>query len=424
LEPDGILARYREVRGATEALAAPLSAEDACAQSMDDASPTKWHLAHTTWFFETFILELLKPGYETFRSGFRELFNSYYNAVGRQHPRPQRGLITRPDLDEILAYRRHIDTEIETLIQAGLDHGTANVLETGIHHEQQHQELILMDIKHLLSCNPLSPPYHDRAASTGDSGTALGWQDFDGGLIEFGAHGGGFSFDNERPRHQRFLAPFTLGDRLVTHGEYLEFMTSGGYREPLLWLADGWATIQKLGWRSPLYWRERDGRWFEFTLSGLKPLDPAAPVCHVSYYEADAYAHWAGARLPTEFEWEAAAAGSPVTGNFVEDGYLHPNPGADLETDNGLRQIFGGVWEWTMSAYAAYPGFKPPAGAIGEYNGKFMSNQMVLRGGCCATPASHIRASYRNFFYPHNRWQFGGIRLARDSESAAPSSRR
>jgi ergothioneine biosynthesis protein EgtB len=416
MDREAVLAWYRAVRRSTAALAAPLSPEDACVQSMDDASPTKWHLAHTTWFFETFILETLGLGYEPYARGYRELFNSYYNGVGRQHPRPSRGLLTRPCLDEILAYRAHIDRRMEASIEAGLDPALTEVLELGLHHEQQHQELILADIKHLLSCNPSYPPYQNRIVPGDAVITDLGWQHFNGGLIELGADGDYFSYDNERPRHQQILPPFALSDRLVTNGEYLEFLNAGAYSDPLLWLSDGWSTIKRLGWRAPLYWQKTDGRWFQFTLNGLRPLVPAEPLCHVSYYEADSYARWAGARLPTEAEWETAARGSTVAGNCLEDGHLHPIPVPRSETGGGLRQMFGDVWEWTMSAYAPYPGFRQPAGAIGEYNGKFMSNQMVLRGGCCATPISHIRPSYRNFYYPHNRWQFGGIRLARDIE--------
>ncbi len=406
------LARFRAVRASTMALSAPLSAEDACVQSMPDASPAKWHLAHTTWFFETVVLEACAPGYRSPFPGFRVLFNSYYNRIGPQFTRAARGLLTRPSLADVQAYRAWVDERLERVIAAGPEPATAAFIELGLHHEQQHQELLLMDVKHLFSCNPLYPAYRTRAADPGArrSAVAASWMAFDGGLVDCGAGPGGFAFDNERPRHRHYLAPFALASRLVTNGEFLAFMDDDGYGEPGLWLADGWARRTDGQWKAPQYWVRRADEWLEFTLGGLRTLDPAAPVCHVSYYEADAYARWAQARLPTEFEWEHAAGQTPVRGNFVEDGWLHPRPAAPA---NGLVQLFGDVWEWTASAYAPYPGFSPLAGAVGEYNGKFMSNQLVLRGGCCATPGAHVRASYRNFFYPHHRWQFGGIRLAR-----------
>ncbi len=407
--------RYDAIRTQSLALAEPLSAEDACVQSMPDASPAKWHLAHTTWFFETFVLEPAMPQYPVFDPDYRVLFNSYYNAVGEQYSRPDRGLLTRPELATILAYRAHVDHHLRELFNRGLDSDTAAIVEVGLHHEQQHQELLLMDIKHLFSRNPIAPRYKSApAAVSGDKPPGgLVFAPFEGGVRTIGADGGGFSFDNERPRHTTLLHEFGLGSRLVTNREYRDFITDGGYTSPLLWLADGWARIREQAWEAPLYWRRMDDEWSEFTLTGERPLALDEPVVHVSYYEADAYARWAGARLPTEAEWECAAESVTPNGNFVENRYLHPQAPA-RGADAGVQQLFGDVWEWTMSAYSPYPGFTTPAGAIGEYNGKFMSGQMVLRGGCCVTPQSHIRASYRNFFYPHNRWQFAGIRLARN----------
>ncbi len=408
-----LIERYRGVRAQSDKLARPLSAEDACVQSMADASPAKWHLAHTTWFFEVFVLAEQVRNYLPFDPDYRFLFNSYYHTVGAQHPRPRRGLLTRPDMTAIRAYRDHVDEKMYALIGSGLDASSSGVVEVGLHHEQQHQELLLMDIKHLFSCNPTSPAYTTAAVAAAHCIPDLTFHEFEGGIVPLGAGPVGFSFDNERPRHDTLLQPYSLASRLTTNQEYADFIRDGGYDDPLLWLADGWTTIGKEGWRAPLYWREVDGERFEFTLAGLRPLDPAAPVVHLSYYEADAYARWADGRLPTEAEWETAAAAASLTGNFVENGSLHPRPlqCADAKQPS---QMFGDVWEWTMSPYTAYPGFWTPPGAIGEYNGKFMSSQMVLRGGCCATPEAHIRGTYRNFFYPANRWQFGGVRLARN----------
>ena len=421
--PTGDLAaRYGEVRATTERLRAPLTAEDCQAQSMDDASPTKWHLAHTSWFFETFVLEQHGRGYRPFHPEFRVLFNSYYQQVGPQHPRPQRGLLTRPSLDQVLSYRAYVDRHVLNLLAAG-DNGAARlapVIELGLHHEQQHQELILTDAKHLLALNPLRPtyrtsgpgnPHHSADAASDSAARPLRWQSFVGGLREIGADGRGFAFDNERPRHPVMLAPFALATRLVTNGDFLSFIEDGGYERPELWLSDGWNAVQSRGWRTPLYWQRREGAWWVFTLGGLRRLVADEPLCHVSFYEADAYATWAGARLPSEAEWEVAAASAPVEGNLLDADLLHPVPAAASGT---LEQLFGDVWEWTRSAYGAYPGYRPPAGALGEYNGKFMCNQLVLRGGSCATPATHIRATYRNFFPPDARWQFSGLRLARD----------
>jgi ergothioneine biosynthesis protein EgtB len=409
-----LAARYRAVRKLTERLRAPLSAEDCQAQSMDDASPTKWHLAHTSWFFETFALAPSCSGYRPFRPEFQHLFNSYYQQVGPQHPRPQRGLLTRPALDEVLAYRAHIDRHVLELLAgaSGRAEPVATVVELGLHHEQQHQELILTDAKHLLAANPLRPAYRAAAPASCPPASSPGWQAFPGGLREIGYHGYGFAFDNEQPRHRVALTPFALANRLVTNAEFLAFVADGGYARAPLWLADGWAAVQARGWQAPLYWERRGDAWWQFTLAGAQPLAPDEPVCHVSLYEADAYATWAGARLPTEVEWEVAAAAVRVDGNLLDSGRLHP---AAAPGGTGMRQLFGDVWEWTRSAYGPYPGYQAPAGALGEYNGKFMCNQLVLRGGSCATPASHIRATYRNFFPPDARWQFSGIRLAKDA---------
>lgn len=406
-----IFARYQKVRSATEKLVAPLSPEDCQAQSMTDASPAKWHLAHTSWFFETFVLQAATTDYKPFHPHYGFLFNSYYNALGARHPRPARGLLTRPSLDEVCAYRRYVDEQMGALFSRRADAAAAlaEIIELGLNHEQQHQELILTDIKHLLSLNALFPVYRKREVTPARTATPLGWKKYTGGLCEIGHAGGGFAFDNEQPRHQVFLEPFELAMRLVTNGEYLAFIEDGGYARPELWLSDGWDAVQSQGWCAPLYWTERDGARQIFTLAGLSELRVDEPVCHISFYEADAYARWAGARLPTEAEWEVAACEVEPAGNFVESELFHPAPARSAEH----AQFFGDVWEWTQSAYSPYPGYRPAAGALGEYNGKFMCTQLVLRGGSCATPASHIRASYRNFFPPAARWQFSGIRLAR-----------
>jgi ergothioneine biosynthesis protein EgtB len=415
-EADALAQRYRAVRAASLVLAEPLSPEDCAVQSMPDASPTKWHLAHTSWYFETFALEPRLAGYRCFEPAFRVLFNSYYNGVGPQYARPQRGLLTRPSLAEVAAYREHVDRHLLRLLEdTTLDEPMREVILLGTHHEQQHQELMLTDLKHLFAQNPLAPVYREaavRAAPRTDAPSAR-FLSFPGGLREVGHAGPGFAFDNEGPRHRAFLEPFGLASRLVTNRDYLAFIDAGGYRDPGPWLADGWASVQRLGWQAPLYWQRRGGAWWSFTLSGAREVALDEPVTHVSFYEADAFARWAGARLPTEMEWETAAADAPTSGNFAESGALHPRPAP--ANGSPILQLFGDVWEWTRSAYAPYPGYAPPAGALGEYNGKFMSNQIVLRGGSCATPADHIRASYRNFFYPDARWQFSGIRLARDT---------
>lgn len=398
--------RYREIRDTSLQLTEPFSAEDQMLQSMPDASPAKWHLAHTTWFFETFILSKVSA-YKPFDPRYKQLFNSYYKQLGSHPYRGARGLMSRPSLDAVHAYRAHVDQAMLRHLEAR-DENSAALIEVGLNHEQQHQELILTDIKHALWSMPLRPERAHQPRAIHDS-SPLQWVGFEGGIHEIGFSGPGFSFDNEGPRHEVLLRPFQLASRLVTNAEYLEFMSDGGYRRPELWLSDGWDTVCSQGWNSPFYWETQDGSWFEFSYEGMRELDPAAPVCHVSYYESDAFAHWSKARLPREEEWEVAAAKVSAKGNLLELGKLCPQPASGT----GLQQMFGDVWEWTASPYVAYPGFEPAAGAIGEYNGKFMCNQFVLRGGSCATPASHIRASYRNFFPPPARWQFMGIRLAK-----------
>ena len=387
-------------------------------QSMPDVSPTKWHRAHITWFFETFLLLPHLDGYEAYDEAFQYLYNSYYESVGDRHPRAERGVVSRPPASEIAKYRQHVDEAMVTLIDTVVptNEDLADLVRLGLHHEQQHQELMLMDIKHVFSRSVLHPSYHELAPQPVGSNPDLGWVRVDGGLIEIGHTGtpdDGFHFDNEAPRHKVYLQPFEMADRLVTNGDWLQFMADDGYHQPAHWLSEGWATITRENWEAPMYWEPTKSGWHVHTLHGLVPVDPAEPVCHVSYYEADAYARWADARLPTEFEWEHAAADAPVQGNLASTGRFHPAPAGDA--DGSLRQIFGDVWEWTSSSYAAYPGFRPAAGAVGEYNGKFMVNQYVLRGGCCATPAGHTRPTYRNFFPTHSRWMFSGLRLARDS---------
>jgi len=410
--------RFRSVRGASERLAAPLSAEDCSAQSMPDASPVKWHLAHTAWFFETFVLAVARPELAPFDPAFRVLFNSYYNAVGAQHPRPRRGLLTRPSLARVLAYRAHVDRHVSAWLAGGpADAGLLARLELGLQHEQQHQELILTDVKHLLAQSPLRPAYRaDLPAPAARGGAApLAWHGFEAGERSIGAPGDGFRFDNEEPRHRELVPAFALASRPVTNAEFAAFVAAGGYRQPEWWLSDGWAALRAEGWQAPAYWERGEGGWSAFTLGGMRPLEPDSAVCHVSFYEADAFARWAGARLPTEAEWETAAASAPVAGQFVEDGTLEPAPLGPGEGRAAAAGLFGGVWEWTASPYVAYPGYRPAAGALGEYNGKFMCNQMVLRGGSCASPRDHLRASYRNFFPPAARWQWSGLRLAKDA---------
>ncbi|HXU51711.1 MAG TPA: ergothioneine biosynthesis protein EgtB [Casimicrobiaceae bacterium] len=411
-------AAYGKVRAATEALAAPLSAEDAALQSMADASPVKWHLAHTTWFFETFVLAPHVPRYAPLDPAYRMLFNSYYVAVGDRYPRPHRGLLSRPSLDEVRAYRRHVDAAMTALLAAPVDAALRDVVTLGLNHEEQHQELILTDVKHLLAQNPLQPAYTPAWPLSPVTPAAATWIAYPGGLRDFGVDpgGGAFAFDNEGPRHRAYVAPFALASRPVTNGEFQRFIDDDGYRRAELWLSAGFDALVAGQWQAPLYWSARGGGgWSTFTLHGEMPVDPHAPVTHVSFYEADAYARWAGARLPTEYEWELAAAPLPVRGNFADSGALHPLALAGVPRHGEPAQMFGDVWEWTGSAYLPYPGYHAADGAIGEYNGKFMSGQMVLRGGSCATPRGHVRATYRNFFPPDARWQFSGIRLARDA---------
>jgi len=412
---------YQQARRATESLAVPLGPEDCQAQSMPDASPTKWHLAHTSWFFDTFVLQPHAHGYRTPNERYTYLYNSYYESVGERVPRPDRGLMTRPTLEQVEEYRRHVDRHVSALL-AEADTATlatvAPLIELGVHHEQQHQELIVTDVKHLLAQNPLAFPYLERESKPelAEKPAPLRWVGFAGGITPIGhAVDRGFHFDNEEPRHARLLGPFQLASRLVTSGEYLEFMTDGGYGRPELWLSDGWAMLQTQRWSAPLYWEQCDGRWLHYTLAGKHPVAASEPVTHVSYYEADAFARWAGARLAGEDEWELAAHEHPSRGTFLESGRLHPAPCTEPAGAGTLQQMLGDAWEWTHSAYSAYPGYRPPTGALGEYNGKFMCSQLVLRGGSCATPESHVRTTYRNFFHPDKRWQFSGIRLAKDA---------
>jgi ergothioneine biosynthesis protein EgtB len=416
LDRSALLARYHDVRRTTERLCEPLTIEDHVVQAMPDVSPTKWHLAHVSWFFETFLVEPHLEAYVPRNVAYRVLFNSYYNGVGPQFSRVDRGHLSRPTVAEVRAYRAWVDDGMTAVLERADASRLASltpVLELGLNHEQQHQELILTDIKYNLAVNPLHPAYHAVTPPVGTNTRRLGWRRYAGGLQRIGHDGDGFAFDNESPRHSVYLRPFRLADRLVTNGEYLEFLDMGGYRTPTLWLSEGWRVVQERGWRAPLYWEDHGGDWQAQTLSGLGPLDPHSPVVHVSYYEADAYARWRGLRLPSEHEWERAAAGVPVVGNFQERGVFHPLPAA--ATGDGLAQLFGDAWEWTQSAYSPYPGYRAAPGAIGEYNGKFMVNQLVLRGGSCVSPQSHLRATYRNFFPPDARWQFSGIRLADDA---------
>jgi ergothioneine biosynthesis protein EgtB len=405
--------RYGAVRRASERLCDGLAPEDCVVQSMADASPTKWHLAHTSWFFETFVLQPHVPAYQSFHPDYAFLFNSYYVHAGERHCRAQRGYISRPTLSEVLEYRVHVDAAMRELLARTPRAGAVNaVVELGLHHEQQHQELILTDIKHVFAVNPLRPALRPGAAySQAAAAPMLNWLDFPERVDWIGADGASFAYDNEGPRHKQVIHRFQLASRPVTNCEYQAFMADGGYRRPELWLSDGWAAVTTRNWTEPFYWERREGEWWTYTLAGMRPIHSAEPVCHVSYYEADAYARWARARLPSEAEWEIAARTTAVLGNFVESGRLHP---AAAPPGSGLVQMFGDVWEWTRSQYSPYPGYAPAAGALGEYNGKFMCNQFVLRGGSCATPLSHMRATYRNFFPPETTWQFSGIRLARD----------
>ncbi len=406
--------RFDATRRLTEVLAAPLSAEDQTVQSMPDVSPTKWHRAHTSWFFETFLLVPSLPGYEVFHPDFGFLFNSYYEGVGARYPRADRGLVSRPGIVEVADYRRHVDAAMTDLLGRGPDPVTASLVELGIQHEQQHQELLLMDIKHVLSRNPMLPAYGPRGPQPPGRAEQPTWTTHPGGTVPVGHAGGEFGFDNEFPRHLVHLEAFDLADRTATCGEWLAFMDDGGYRRPELWLADGWATVTAEGWDAPLYWSSREDGWHEFTLAGDSRVDPDRPVSHISYYEADAFARWAGGRLPTESEWEVATLARSATfgtaGNLLDTAALHPAP-----VSGPTSAPFGDVWQWTASAYSPYPGFAPAAGAVGEYNGKFMVNQYVLRGGSCVTPVDHVRATYRNFFPPSARWAVAGLRLARNA---------
>jgi ergothioneine biosynthesis protein EgtB len=419
--------RYGDVRSFTELLAEPLSAEDQTVQTMPDVSPTKWHRAHTTWFFETFVLGEHRPGYEAFDPDYGFLFNSYYEAVGPRHPRPQRGVLSRPGIADIARYRAAVDASMCELLLGGVDDAVADLVVLGLNHEQQHQELLLMDIKHVLGANPLFPAYVQAPALVPRPAPVARWIEHPGGVVAVGHEGGSFAFDNETPRHETLLTPFALRSTLVTCGEWLEFIADGGYERPELWMSDGWAVVQREGWEAPDYWHRDDADadagsgWTIQTLYGARPVDPAEPVVHASWYEADAFARWSGCRLPSEAEWETVAAdrlagsgrepdaGLDTAG--IEGGRLHP---AVAGVDGDEEQWLGAVWQWTASPYAAYPGFRPAAGAVGEYNGKFMVNQHVLRGGACVTPAGHARATYRNFFYPASRWPFCGLRLAAD----------
>jgi ergothioneine biosynthesis protein EgtB len=410
--------RLAQTRAMSLRIAEPLSEEDQIVQAMEDASPTKWHLAHTTWFFEEFVLKPHDRAYRVYDERFNYCFNSYYENAGPRHPRPKRSLLTRPTHGEVMSYRHHIDRALDNFFDRG-DAGPSPealaLIELGINHEQQHQELMLTDILALFAGNPLRPAYRPAEGEAASKTAAkLEWVAFPGGISEVGHDGSGFAYDNEGPRHQQLLRPFRLASRLVSNGEWLEFMEAGGYRTATLWLSDGWATVNRESWEAPLYWEMRDGGWHQMTLRGLVPVTPATPVTHISYYEADAFARWAGKRLPTEFEWEKASEGHPGQGNMLGSDRLMPE--AARRGENGVQQMFGDVWEWTGSAYLPYPGFKAAPGAVGEYNGKFMCNQFVLRGGSCVTPEGHVRRSYRNFFYPHQRWQFNGLRLADDGE--------
>jgi ergothioneine biosynthesis protein EgtB len=423
-----LLARFHQVRDFSNSLCAGLEPEDCVVQSMPDVSPTKWHLSHTTWFFETFILNKFSPGYRSEIPQYAYLFNSYYNAAGDMHRRDLRGLISRPTVREAQRYRASIDSHIDNLL-SNTDEKLLDEIEPiivlGIHHEQQHQELLVTDIKHVFAQNPLYPVFRagrarvaaapaPKTSTDGSTSRPYPFIDFDEQIVEIGHDGRGFAYDNEGPRHRALVPAFSLATRPVTNGEFMAFIEDNGYGRPEFWLSLGWMTVNEQRWQAPLYWTKHGGAWWNFTLSGFRQVDESEPVTHVSYFEADAYANWAGARLPTEFEWERAALDCPIEGNFVEDEAFHPR--ALAADDRRLHQMFGDVWEWTRSAYSPYPGYRAAPGALGEYNGKFMCNQYVLRGGSCATSRSHIRRTYRNFFQPEKRWQFTGIRLARDPQ--------
>jgi len=420
---EGLLGRFHQIRNFTDTLCSGLEPEDYVVQSMPDVSPTKWHLAHTTWFFETFILKKFFGGYRPEIPEYAYLFNSYYNAAGDMHRRDLRGLISRPTVQETQRYRASIDSHIDDLVsdaEEELLDEIEPILVLGINHEQQHQELLITDIKHVFAQNPLYPVYRKAktgalsSATPGSQSSPMQFIEFEEATVAIGHGGHGFAYDNEEPRHRALVPAFSLASRPITNGEYIEFVDDGGYTRPEFWLSLGWMTVNEQRWQAPLYWTKRDGAWWQFTLSGFRPVNESEPVTHVSYFEADAYANWAGARLPTEFEWERAAFDYRIEGNFIEDEIFHPRAMSISKHDGQLHQMFGDVWEWTRSAYSPYPGYRAVPGALGEYNGKFMCNQYVLRGGSCATSRSHIRRTYRNFFQPEKRWQFTGIRLARD----------
>jgi len=420
LSQESLIKFYKTVREFSHTLAEPLEIEDFVVQSMPEVSPTKWHLAHTSWFFETFVLSKAIQEYKSPNPQYAYLFNSYYVQAGERHLRPKRGLISRPTVEETYSYRNHVDESMLQFMENANDkewREFSSVIEIGIHHEQQHQELIVTDIKHVLSENPLNPEYINKQNKGRSSHKPedIEWISFEGGVCNIGNEGEGFGYDNEYPLHKVYLNPYKLGSRLVTNAEYMEFINDRGYETPEIWLSEGWATVETNNWKAPLYWQQLSGEWMQYTLAGLRKVEPNEPLTHVSYFEADAYARWAGSRLPTEAEWEVAADSVPIEGNFVDNMNFHPVP---LEKSNGLplKQMFGDVWEWTQSSYSAYPGYRTPPGALGEYNGKFMCNQMVLRGGSCATSKSHIRKTYRNFFAANARWQFMGIRLAKDGD--------
>ena len=414
---DGLSETYQKIRAFSLELCKPLEAEDYVIQTMPEASPTKWHLAHTSWFFETFVLKPHYPGYESPHPQYNFLFNSYYNAVGPFYSRPHRGMLSRPTVAETLHYRSDVDLFVAELLEEANGEKLQELqplIELGLNHEQQHQELMLTDIKHVFAQNPLRPSYRSDVHPHSANPQPFQWIRFDVGLHLIGHDGGGFAYDNEGPRHREFADAFALGSRLVTNREFQRFIEDGGYQKSDLWLSLGWNAVKDKGWLAPLYWEKQDGIWRHFTLRGMEDVRPDEPVCHVSCFEADAYARWAGFRLPTELEWEIASNAAPIEGNFVESRFFHPAPAEFKSGGNGLLQMFGDVWEWTRSSYSPYPGYRPTSGALGEYNGKFMCNQYVLRGGSCATSESHIRRTYRNFFPPEARWQFMGIRLAKD----------
>lgn len=414
LTKENLLDLFDEVRQHTITLVEPLEKEDMVVQPMENASPSKWHLAHTSWFFETFVLGKYEKDFESLHPQYAYLFNSYYLQTGVPFTRSKRGVITRPTVDQVFEYRRYVNDQMRNFINSCTEEvweDAAAVVEIGIHHEQQHQELIITDTKFLLAQNPLLPVYKPIDQQRSSSKSALNWIAFEEGIAEIGSNGDTFTYDNEHPRHRAYIHPFELSDRLITNEEYLEFMEAGGYEDSSLWLDEGWAAVQQNNWKAPLYWFKREGKWMEFSLAGAEQLNPYVPVCHISYFEADAFARWKGCRLPTEQEWEYACDDRQITGNFVESGLIHPI--SSNQNEDGLKQMFGDLWEWTSSSYAPYPGYTPLPGALGEYNGKFMANQYVLRGGSCATSETHIRKTYRNFFHTDARWQFSGIRLAR-----------